>query len=339
MVKLARHTGFITALLALMGAVFAADSEHYRYLDEVTGFTLEVPKNWERRDPAATTQALVETNTRFWGRRSASVESAQVLLVALPAHAGPPNARPTVMCSAAPTPLGKQTPPAEAKRHLQNAASSTFGKAGATLSEPRQISSGGQEAYRITATAKSDPSAEFFGAIREGVFVQCLGMYDSGTREAINGVLDSIRFEQVVAAASAPTGATAPTTAPVDPEALRSIFLKVGCGSPGSELAYYARERDRGVTKADVKPSKLIGIGATKLNDTEIQLYHAALVEDAYEGSGLKAEDFMHYGNAKCRASLERRTLGPIAVYQQKLEACVAKKKDRFACASKLWKW
>jgi hypothetical protein len=130
-----------------------------------------------------------------------------------------------------------------------------------------------------------------------------------------------------------------PTMAPVDPEALRSILLKVGCGSPGSELVYYARERDRGVTKADVKPSRTIGIGNTPLNDAEIQLYHAALVEDAYEGSGLQAEDFRHYGSAKCRASLERRTLGPIAVYQQKLEACVAKKKDRFACSSKLWKW
>jgi hypothetical protein len=155
----------------------------------------------------------------------------------------------------------------------------------------------------------------------------------------IRGVLDSIRFEQVVATVTAPAAATTPITAPVDPEVLRSIFQKVGCGSPGNELVYYARERDRGVSKAEVKPSSLIGIGNTPLDDGEIQIYHAALVEDAYAGSGLQAEDFRHYGSARCRASLERRTLGPIAVYQQKLEACVAKKKDRFACSSNLWKW
>lgn len=332
--ELGRRIGILAALLFSSGAALAAESANHRYLDQVTGFTLEVPKNWERRDPAAMIQELIDTNTQFWGRRSAGVESAQVLLVALPPHAGPSNARPAVVCSAAPTPLGQQAAPSEAKRHLQNAVNSTFGRAGAAVSDPQQISPSGHEAYRITATAKSDPSAEFFGAIREGVFIQCSGMYDQRSREAIRGVLDSIRFEKVAATASAPL-----TRTPVDAEALRAVFLKVGCGAPGSSLANYARQRDRGVTKVDIPPDRFIVLGPPQLTSAEIGTYHTELVDDVYQGAGMSAEDFLLYGNAKCRAVLERRETGSIAVYQQKLEACVAKKKDRFACSAKLWKW
>lgn len=324
---------FVSALgLLVLNCIDARASESatYSFTDEATGLTLDLPKAWERRDPADATLELVETNERFWRRKHEPTTGAVALFAALARpYQGPANTRSTLSCFSMASPVDRKLEPHEITTVLQSGIEATFGQRerNVAISEPKKVSLKGQEAYRVLVDRQTAdaPSAQFVVLQRGERIIQCFGIFDATFQDAANAALASIRFAAAVVPSAHP---------------LRGVYEKMGCTVPAFDAMLYHGQRERGATREDflrlqVKITYPMRKEKFGLKEKEYSEYVKQVTQDVYDHPALAPEDLSAYETYKCQSILQGATPRSLESYVASLSACPAQQ-DRQACRERL---
>jgi len=176
-----------------------SSSETYSFFDEVTGLSIDLPKNWERRNPNEIKQALVEINEMFWQRpASEGLSKSGVIFMAFAnPYSGSENNRSFLSCVG--SPVLPEMKPSHVKLLLETNIQSTFGRyeRDVTISEASKFHISGKEAYRLSVLKDKDAPGSFLfvGLLSKDRLIICSGGYDSTFKSAVERSLASIRFK------------------------------------------------------------------------------------------------------------------------------------------------